>query len=140
MIALYLSNKDLSYEILGLANKQWKYLKNMDNPDLDIYKTADDSDIVTEFISSIAKEKELRRQSNAYSKLIPVILARIELYKAIFSYRKRDMKKLKELIRQIIKEVENKFPGNYKEVKATRRRAIVEKLRKYFSDLVKKGS
>ncbi|MBU2109434.1 hypothetical protein KKB71_00525 [Patescibacteria group bacterium] len=83
---------------------QWPILKEIDDPELDIYKDADQV-LLNEFINSIKDEKELRSEGkirdrvckkDAWLILRILVQARTELYKNIFSFSKKDLERCKK--------------------------------------------
>jgi len=77
---------------------QWPILSQLDNPNLDIYKSAIQRDSVNLFIKSIKEEKAIRAQKGKLTKndtLIVfrlLIMDRVESFKVIFDFNKDDIK------------------------------------------------
>lgn len=89
---------------------QWPILRNIDNPKLEIYKGADPV-LLLMFINSIKDEKEILLGKGKFSKedawriFNIVIETRMNLYKNIFGFTKKDIewcKKVAERYRKVI--------------------------------------
>lgn len=86
-------------ELFKLEDKcQWPVLQRIDNPELPIYKDAD-RPLLNRFIKNIKEEKALREEKDKtdkykyWSELMSIIDERLELFKDIFDFCEKDIKR-----------------------------------------------
>jgi hypothetical protein len=86
-------------ELFKLEDKcQWPVLQRIDNPELPIYQEADRT-LLNRFIENIKEERALREEKDKtdkykyWSRLRFIIEDRLELFKDIFDFYDRDIKK-----------------------------------------------
>ncbi|MCL4536090.1 MAG: hypothetical protein M1610_00640 [Nitrospirae bacterium] len=86
-------------ELFNLEEKcQWPILQRLDNPELSIYRNADRT-LLNRFIKNIKEEKALREEKDKtdkykyWSGLKSIIEDRLELFKDIFDFYDRDIKR-----------------------------------------------
>jgi len=88
---------------------QWPIISQLDNPSLDIYKSAIEQSNVKLFIKSIKEEKAIRAQKGKLTKndtLIVfrlLIMDRVESFKVIFDFNDNDIKYCQEAAERYIK-------------------------------------
>jgi len=76
---------------------QWPVLQSIDNPDLSIYREADER-LLEKFIGTIMEEKKLRQRKAGigkvpyWSRLQSIIEERVELFTQIFGFDREDLK------------------------------------------------
>lgn len=74
---------------------QWPILREIDNPDLPLYRKADKT-LLDAFMETIKNEKMLREQKKYmervkyWSSLLTIIEKRAELFRSIFNFCKKD--------------------------------------------------
>ncbi len=98
IILRYFGKRSLP-ELFKLEEKcQWPILQRIDNPELPIYKEADRS-LLDRFIKNIKEEKALREEKDKtdkykyWNRLETILEERIELFKDIFDFCEKDIKR-----------------------------------------------
>ncbi len=98
IILRYFGKRSLP-ELFKLEEKcQWPILQRIDNPELPIYKEADRS-LLDRFIKNIKEEKALREGKDKtdkykyWNRLETILEERIELFKDIFDFCEKDIKR-----------------------------------------------
>ena len=98
IILSYFGKRTLS-ELFKIEDKcQWPLLQRIADPSLPIYRNAD-KDLVDEFIKSINDEKTLRADKSRMDRdeywraLFYIIQGRLEIFKIIFNYCNKDVRR-----------------------------------------------
>lgn len=91
-VVFYFLRKRTLNKLLKLDEEiQWPILKEIDNLNLDIYKTAENRLLVRKFINTICCQKKAK----SHSEKAEAIYERISLYPEIFNFSKKDLEHFK---------------------------------------------